>query len=577
MVGSHVVSAGARCSRFLTFMLLLAASLFMRPVLAAAPVIYGTPPTTVSVGEWYSFKPTARDADGNRLTFSISNKPSWAYFSRSSGELTGVPNKTGRWSNIVIRVSDGRSTVSLPAFTIRAVSGNTAPTISGSPASSVTAGQSYSFRPTASDANGDKLTFSISNRPSWASFSSSSGRLSGTPSASHVGTYSNIVISVSDGKTKTSLAPFSITVKSAANRTPAISGTPAKSVAVGTAYSFRPTASDADGDTLTFSIQNRPSWATFSTSTGRLSGTPTAAATHSNIVISVSDGKSTASLPAFSITVTGPANRAPTISGTPATSVAVGSSYSFQPTASDPDGNTLGFTIQNRPSWATFNTSTGRLSGTPTAAATHSNIVISVSDGKATASLPAFSITVTGSSNRAPTISGTPVKSINAGTAYSFRPTASDPDGDTLTYSIANRPAWASFSSSTGRLSGTPTAADIGTYSNIVISVSDGKASASLAAFSITVNAVSTGSATLSWTAPTRNTDGSTLTNLAGYRILYGTSPNALTQTVQVANAGTTTYVIENLSPATYYFAVRAYTTTGAESDLSNVASKTVK
>lgn len=84
------------------------------------------------------------------------------------------------------------------------------------------------------------------------------------------------------------------------------------------------------------------------------------------------------------------------------------------------------------------------------------------------------------------------------------------------------------------------------------------------------------GSASLSWTPPTQNTDGTTLTNLAGYRISYGTSAQALVQTVQVANAGASGYTIGNLTPGTYYFAVRAYTSDGTESASSNFVAKTV-
>jgi len=83
------------------------------------------------------------------------------------------------------------------------------------------------------------------------------------------------------------------------------------------------------------------------------------------------------------------------------------------------------------------------------------------------------------------------------------------------------------------------------------------------------------GSATLSWTAPTENTDGTALTNLSGYRILYGTSASSLSNVVTVANAGLTTYVID-LMPGTYYFAVKAYTATGAQSASSNVVAKVV-
>lgn len=86
-----------------------------------------------------------------------------------------------------------------------------------------------------------------------------------------------------------------------------------------------------------------------------------------------------------------------------------------------------------------------------------------------------------------------------------------------------------------------------------------------------------TGSATLSWTPPTQNTDGSSLTNLVGYRVSYGTSPTALIQTIQIANAGISSYTISNLSPATWYFAVRAYTSSGTESVNSSIGSKAVQ
>ena len=179
-------------------------------------------------------------------------------------------------------------------------------------------------------------------------------------------------------------------------------------------------------------------------------------------------------------------------------------------------------------------------------------------------------------SNHAPTISGTPTAAVNASFPYTFTPTAADADGDTLAFSIQNKPAWAAFNTTTGRLSGTPAAADVGTYSNISIAVSDGKASTALSAFAIAVTSVANGHATLSWTAPTQNTDGSTLSNLAGYRIRYGTSASSLTNTIVIDNASVTTYIVEDLSPATWYFAVTAVNAQGAESSNSNVANKQI-
>ncbi len=130
--------------------------------------------------------------------------------------------------------------------------------ISGAPATTATVGTQYTFTPTASDANGDTLTFSITNKPAWATFTASNGRLQGTPAAANVGTAANIMISVTDGKATTQLAAFSIVVSGAANRAPTISGTPATAVMTGTQYSFQPTANDPDSDTLTFSIVNKP-------------------------------------------------------------------------------------------------------------------------------------------------------------------------------------------------------------------------------------------------------------------------------------------------------------------------------
>jgi hypothetical protein len=443
----------------------------------------------------------------------------------------------------------------------------------------VTVGQAYSFLPSATDPDGQSLTFSITNAPAWATFNPANGQLSGTPGVANVGQASNIVITVSDGLASTSLPAFSVTVL-AANSPPSISGTPATSVTAGKAYSFQPTGSDPDGQTLTFSIVNKPSWATFSAATGSLTGTPTTAqvGTYSNVSISVSDGAAKTTLAPFTITVAA-ANSAPSISGSPATTVTALQSYSFQPTASDPDGQTLTFSIINKPTWATFSSATGSLTGTPTAAqvGTYGGVSITVSDGAAQASLAPFTITVAAVPNNPPSISGSPTTSVTAGQAYAFQPTASDPDGQTLTFSIVNRPTWATFNAATGRLSGTPTGAQVGTYSGIVISVTDGASSVSLPAFSITVATVQMGSATLSWTPPTLNEDGSPLTNLKGYRVYYGTSSSNLSTVLDIPTAGVATAVIENLSPATWYFALKAYNTSNVESSLSNVASKTIK
>jgi len=309
----------------------------------------------------------------------------------------------GSTAGIIITVSDGTLTASLAPFNLTVVNVNDAPVISGTPLTSVNQGEAYSFVPTASDVDGDTLTFSISNLPGWASFNAATGALTGTPGNDDVGSTAGIIITVSDGTLTASLAPFNLTVVNV-NDAPLISGTPATSVNQGEAYSFVPTASDMDGDTLTFSISNPPAWASFDSATGALTGTPgnDDVGSTAGIVITVSDGELSASLAAFNIEVVN-VNDAPLISGTPSSTVDMGTEYVFTPTATDPDDDELSFSIENKPEWATFDSSTGALTGTPKRAdvGTTENILIVVSDGELTASLPAFSIEVL-STNAAP-------------------------------------------------------------------------------------------------------------------------------------------------------------------------------
>jgi Fibronectin type III domain len=86
----------------------------------------------------------------------------------------------------------------------------------------------------------------------------------------------------------------------------------------------------------------------------------------------------------------------------------------------------------------------------------------------------------------------------------------------------------------------------------------------------------SSGAVTLNWTPPTENVDGTPITNLSGYDIHYGTSSGDYTQTVSVASPGIATYVVDNLTPGTYYFSVSAVESDGSESPLSSEVSATV-
>jgi hypothetical protein len=175
------------------------------------------------------------------------------------------------------------------------------------------------------------------------------------------------------------------------------------------------------------------------------------------------------------------------------------------------------------------------------------------------------------------TLQGSPPTSVTVGSTYSFEPTVSA-SSTVVIFKISGQPAWAHFDMSNGALSGTPSTLDEGSTGHIVITASNATSTASLTPFTIQVKPARTGSAsaTLSWTAPTENTDGTPVTDLAGYHIHYGTSPSELDNTVTVAGAASTTFEIGGLAEGTYYFTVVAYNSAGFDSGQSEVASQSI-
>jgi hypothetical protein len=84
------------------------------------------------------------------------------------------------------------------------------------------------------------------------------------------------------------------------------------------------------------------------------------------------------------------------------------------------------------------------------------------------------------------------------------------------------------------------------------------------------------GTATLTWTPVTQNTDGTLLIDLAGYKVFYGPSATAMNVVAELPDPSLTSYVVANLSSGTWYFTVAAYTTSGTQGTISNVATKTI-
>ena len=182
------------------------------------------------------------------------------------------------------------------------------------------------------------------------------------------------------------------------------------------------------------------------------------------------------------------------------------------------------------------------------------------------------------SNNAPPTIVLAAVADAQVGATFDYQPVARDPESDTLRFSAANLPAWASLDTTSGRISGTPGPNDAGVYESISITVADATHKVVTAPFSITVNPALEGSgvASLQWETPPSKVSGEPLDDLAGYRILYGRSSSDLDHSVLITDPATTSYQFSTLTSGVWYFAVVAVNSNGLEGPPTTLATKSI-
>jgi hypothetical protein len=255
----------------------------------------------------------------------------------------------------------------------------------------------------ATDSDGDDLTFNIVSQPVNGQVTNSSDGTTGndvnwvfTPATNFAGTTSFTFTANDDYVVSTEVATISVIVEP--NTPPTVT---AQDVSLDEDSDINITlvGTDNDGQNLKFSIASQPlngAVVLVPGSDNNYVFTPNANFNGTTFfTFTANDGIVDSTAARIDITVD-PVNDAPTISGQPATTIGDGSNYQFTPTAIDVDGDKLAFRITNTPSWATFNPVTGALTGTPARsdAGTTSSIVISVTDSALTASLPAFNVEV---------------------------------------------------------------------------------------------------------------------------------------------------------------------------------------
>ena len=442
---------------------------------------------TADAGTPLSFTVSATDPDtDDTLTFSASGLPPGAGFDPATQTFTWTPgyDQAGNYT-VTFAVSDGY--VSVTQNVSITVNANRPPVLDPIGDKTVNEGETLTFAVTGGDPDtGDAVTFSTGTLPTGATFDPISHTFSWTPAWGQVGNYS-VQFTVTDGGTPPLSDSKTISIAVGhTNRAPILSSIGAKSVDEGQPLTFTVSATDPDGDALTYSAAPLPLGAGFDTASGVFTWTPEFNQAGSyNVLFTVTDGKLSAS---ETITITaGNVNRPPVLAKIGDQSVNEGQTLSFTVSATDPDADPLTYTISNPPKGATFDPATRTFTWTPDydQAGNYPKVLFSVTDGDKSAS-EEVTITV-GNTNRPPVLDSPGDKQIDENKLLTFVVTATDQDQDALTFSASNLPGNATFDLATRTFSWTPTYEDAGSYSNVTFNASDGKGGSDSKSITITV------------------------------------------------------------------------------------------
>ena len=461
------------------------------------------------------------DADGDTVTVGVTGLPPGLSYSSATGQVSGTVSATAatRFYYPKITANDGHHTTPAEAeFQIR---------VAGPPGISNPGDQTYNqgqpipaFDITVTDPDDDPVTVGVTGLPPGLSYSTTTGQVSGTVATDAAIKDYTATITASDGTTEVR-ETFTITVNAppgtgtpqpVSNRQPVITDPGDKTYARGEAITaFDITVTD-DGDTVTVGVTGLPSGLSYSTTTGKVSGTVAtdAAVKAYTATISANDGVTPAVTETFTVTVTAsaappPANSPPAITDPGDRTYAQGQAITaFDITVTDDDEeDTVTVKVTGLPSGLAYSKTTGKVSGTVAADAAVKayTATISASDSVNPDETEDFTVTVTASaapppnppnSNSPPAITDPGDKAYTQGQAITaFGITVTDPDEDTVTVGITGLPSGLSYSTTTGKVSGTVAAdAAVKAYT-VTITASDGENPDETRDFTVTIAASS--------------------------------------------------------------------------------------
>ena len=455
------------------------------------PVLEGMADQTVNETETLTVDVNATDPDGDVLIYSCNRTDLFTNFNPTTGTGSWTPDYGNAGLYLVdFAVSDGKGGIDNETVSIKVKDVNRPPELERIGDKSVNESELLEFTVNATDPDCDGLTYSASNLPDGATFSNTTKTFSWTPSLEQDGLYRDVHFEVSDGDL---IDWENITIRVGdmgdPNSPPIFELIGDRSVNENELFEFIVNATDPDGDDLTYSATNLPDGATFDNATRTFSWTPTfyQAGTYPGVYFEVSDGELT-NWTSITILVND-TNRPPEVEEMMAQSVIETETLTVDVNATDPDSDVLSYSCNRTDLFTDFNSLTGTGSwATGYADAGIYCIDFGVSDGKGGIDNKTVTITVE-DINRLPVLEEMGNQTVEENEMLTIDVNATDPDGDTLTYSCNRTDLFTNFNPTTGTGSWTTGYADAGIYW-VDFGVSDGKGGTDSETVSITVGDV---------------------------------------------------------------------------------------
>ncbi|MEG5045908.1 putative Ig domain-containing protein [Microcoleus sp. B4-C1] len=438
-----------------------------------APSITSTPRTNTRLGKTYFYQVEAKDPDGNPLTYTLLNPPSGMAFATPASTPAGMTFQEGliSWTPgvsqqgtypITVRVSDGLGGLATQTFNLIAdnIANNRAPSIDSTPTEQITnLAKLYQYNLTGSDADGDRLLWSLDKAPSGMIVDPLSGSLRWQPNAEQIGE-NTISVRTIDGNGGYAVQEFSLTVRGI-NTPPTVVSTPPSKAAVNQVYAYTVVATDLENDPLTFSLSKYPVGMAID-SNGVIQWMPNATqiGLHS-VEVAVTDKQGAIATQTFTVTAgTTATNLPPAITSTPVFTASPGRPYSYQVTATDADGTISQYQLLQSPTGMTINSATGVVTWNNPVAGNH-QVVVGAVDNSGTGAAQGFELI--SRANSAAVVPNVPIQSVSPGASYRYDLKATDSNGDLLTFGLIQSPTGMTVDEF-GRISWKPTAANIGNH-----------------------------------------------------------------------------------------------------------------